>query len=257
MILPWRNRRTSNAQLGGVSSREPLAAGAGFLPTMGQPILAFESVQLQPAIMNLSMVAKSGDWIFLIGSDDFAKALFCDLAFGYINPDGGMVSPALKKSDAAFLGRTFTTYGRTLLEHLNSGVKSGKKEWLDQVTEETLGPRFRRHLNNNRLEFREGRHSQDLELDERDYLELAEANVLLQRKRGVVIDTGSDLYEQAWNLGFRHTNLLLRSGVTIFWIIPQDSKISQEILEDLARQQGTRTLHQINFPPEPQPTYIN
>ena len=62
-----------------------------------------------------------------------------------------------------------------------------------------------------------------LELSERDFLEIGEANVLLQKRPSVVIDTTSDFYLQALAQGFRHSDGFLNSGKTIFWIV--DSSI--------------------------------
>ncbi|MGZ3713183.1 MAG: hypothetical protein ACXVBE_15575, partial [Bdellovibrionota bacterium] len=71
------------------------------------------------------------------------------------------------------------------------------------------------------LEFADGKSAPEVELDERDFLEIAEANVLLQRRKAAVIDTTSDFYQIALEQGFRHSDIFLGSGKTIIWIIDE------------------------------------
>jgi hypothetical protein len=187
----------------------------------------FEDVSLAPSIQSLSLQIEPGNWVVLSGNDDFAKALFCDLCFNYIQPELGKVSPSMKGSDVSFLGRSNTTYGRTLIDHLSCGVKLNAKELLEFVAKNVLSERFRRHLSkSNLLEFAEGKKSQDIDLDERDFLEIAEANLLLQRRKAAVIDTTSDFYQIALEQGFQHSDVFLKSGKTLIWIL--DDKHQQE-----------------------------
>lgn len=181
--------------------------------------IRFENVSLAPSIQSLTLQIDPGSWVILSGGDDFAKALFCDLCFNYIRPEAGSVSPCMKGGDVSFLGRSNTTYGRSLVDHLNCGVKINAKELLEFVAENVLSERFRRHLSEgNPLEFAAGKRAQDLELDERDFLEIAEANLLLRRRKAAVIDTTSDFYQIAQEQGFRHSQEFLRSGKTLIWI---------------------------------------
>lgn len=183
-------------------------------------LIKFERVSLPPAIKELNLEIPLGSWTVLYGEDDFAKALFCDLCFSYIQPESGKVHPVLKGTDVSFLGRSNTTYGNSLVEHLSCGVRENTKDLLEYVALRVLSERFGRHLEpRSPLEFSAGRGAREVPLDERDCLEIAEANVLLQRRKAAVIDTTSDFYQIAIEQGFRHSDELLTSGKTILWIV--------------------------------------
>jgi hypothetical protein len=182
--------------------------------------IQFQNVSLSTSIQNLSLQIEPGSWAVLYGDDDFAKALFCDLCFGYILPEAGAVSPGLKGSDVSFIGRSNTTYGKTLVDHLNCGVKENSKELMEFVVNHVLSQRFRRHLSPfSPLEFAGGRRASEVDLDERDFLEIAEANVMLQRRKAAVIDVTTDIYQIAVEQGFRHSDIFLNSGKTLVWIV--------------------------------------
>lgn len=186
-------------------------------------LIRFDRVSLPPAIQELSLEISLGSWVILYGDDDFAKALFCDLCFTYIQPESGRVHPCLKGSDVSFLGRSNNTYGRTLTDHLSCGVRENSRELMEYAVENVLSARFRRHLDaKSVLEFADGKKAPEVELDERDFLEIAEANVLLQRRKAAVIDTTSDFYQIALEQGFRHSDLFLNAGKTIIWIIDEN-----------------------------------
>lgn len=217
--------------------------------------IRFEEVNLPPSIQSLSVGIEPGAWVVLAGDDDFAKALFCDLCFSYIQPESGKVAPCMKGGDVSFLGRSNTTYGRTLVDHLSCGVRLNAKELLEFVAANVLSSRFKRHLaKNSLLEFADGKKAQDLELDERDFLEIAEANLLLQRRKAAVIDTTSDFYQIALEQGFKHSEVFLRSGKTLIWIV--DEKTPQQSLSwKDKRHEGQRiTLY---FPSGSRAGYIN
>jgi len=218
--------------------------------------IRFEEVTLPPSIQSLSLSVEPADWVILHGDDDFAKALFCDLCFSYILPESGRIAPVMRGSDVSFLGRSNTTYGRTLLDHLRSGVKGESKELLEFVATHVLSERFRRHLaKNNLLEFAEGKKANELELDERDFLEIAEANLLLRRRRAAVIDTTSDFYHIAQEQGFRHSEAFLKSGKTMIWIADENTDASRLPWKDPAyAEQKTITLV---FPNRSRAGYIN
>jgi energy-coupling factor transporter ATP-binding protein EcfA2 len=127
MIFPWK--RTS---LRGRRSDERVRL-RNELNYSGQGSIRFDKVSLAPAIENLSLEIPLGAWIVLYGEDDFAKALFCDLCFSYIHPESGRVHPVLKGSDVSFLGRSNTTYGRTLSDHLQGGVREHSRELTEFV----------------------------------------------------------------------------------------------------------------------------
>lgn len=188
-------------------------------------LIRFENVSLPPSIQNMSLEIPLGSWLVLYGEDDFAKALFCDLCFSYILPESGKVHPVLKGSDVSFLGRSNTTYGRSLVDHLTCGVKDNAKELLQFVGKNVLSERFRRHLEPQALEFAGGKHAHQIELDERDFLEVAEANLLLQKRKAAVIDTTSDFYQIALEQGFRHSEAFLGSGKTLIWIVDDKSPL--------------------------------
>lgn len=193
-------------------------------------LIRFDQVSLAPSIQNLSLQIPLGSWVMLYGDDDFAKALFCDLCFSYILPEEGSVSPGLRGSDVSFMGRSNTTYGRSLVDHLSCGVKEKTRELLEFTVSNVLTDRFHRHLAPGSLEFREGLCAQDLELDERDFLEIAEANVLLQMRKAAVIDTSSDFYQVALEQGFRHSDVFLNSGKTLIWIIHDNQSLPENSL---------------------------
>jgi hypothetical protein len=71
------------------------------------------------------------------------------------------------------------------------------------------------------LEFAGGKKSRELELDDRDFLEIAEANLILQKRRAAVIDTTSDFYQVALEQGFRHSEAFLKAGKTVIWIVDE------------------------------------
>lgn len=217
MIFGWKKTISGKA----VRKADPALLFADASPETG--LIRFENVSLPPAIQDLSLEIPLGSWVILYGDDDFAKALFCDLCFTYIQPEQGKVHPCLKGSDVSFLGRSNTTYGQTLTDHLSCGVKENSRELMAYTVEHVLSKRFRRHLDpKSSLEFAGGKRAPDVELDERDFLEIAEANVLLQRRKAAVIDTTSDFYQVALEQGFRHSEVFLKSGKTIIWIIDEE-----------------------------------
>lgn len=218
--------------------------------------IKLEGVSLPPAILNLNVQIEPGAWVLLHGDDDFAKALFCDLCFNYIQPELGTVNPGMKGSDVSFLGRSNTTYGKSLIEHLSCGVRESSKELLEFVSTNVLSQRFQRHLSKKSgLEFIENKKASQVDLDERDYLEIAEANLLLQKRKAAVIDTTTDFYKLALEQGFRHSEVFLKSGKTLLWIvddsnpIPTDacpwkeSRFSQIKCSSLYFQIGSRADH--------------
>jgi hypothetical protein len=236
---------------------EPLRKLRFFPEEQSGGLIRFEQVSLPPAIQNLSLQIQPGAWVLLYGNDDFAKALFCDLCFSYILPEKGSVTPCLRGSDVSFLGRSNTTYGRSLVDHLSCGVREKTRELMEFAVKHVLSPRFHRHLAENSLEFANGQISQDVELDERDLMEIAEANVLLQKRKAAVIDTTSDFYQIALEQGFRHSDVFLNSGKTLIWIIRDQLPLPADSLYwDHPAYKNVKKLS-LSFPAGERAGYIN
>lgn len=221
-------------------------------------LIRFENVSLPPSIQNMSLEIPLGSWVVLYGEDDFAKALFCDLCFSYILPEAGKVHPVLKGGDVSFLGRSNTTYGRSLVDHLSCGVKDNAKELMHFVAANVLSERFQRHLSmDSPLEFSGNRKAQNVELDERDFLEVAEANLMLQKRKAAVIDTTSDFYQIALEQGFRHSEVFLNSGKTLIWIVDEKNALpdgAQPWADASFKEIGKTSL---SFPLESRAGYLN
>jgi energy-coupling factor transporter ATP-binding protein EcfA2 len=220
-------------------------------------LIRFEDVSLAPAIQNLSLEIPLGAWIVLYGEDDFAKALFCDLCFSYIHPESGRVHPVLKGSDVSFLGRSNTTYGNYLSDHLQGGVREHSRELTEFVIKQVLSARFHRHLDPaNPLAFRDGKKAQELDLDERDFLEIAEANLVLQKRPAAVVDTTSDFYQIALEQGFRHSALFLESQRTVVWIVNEEARLP-EGSRPWAKPDAEGKKISLSFPSGSRAGYIN
>src|SRR3989344_3971479 len=117
MFLPWKNARSEQQKMDANLQkhfRQP--------PGDSEVFVRFSSVCLAPHIQQMSCAIPVGAWILLEGANELAKALFLDLCFRYILPDAGLIEPKLSGSDISFLGRSYTTYGNSLLEHLSCGV---------------------------------------------------------------------------------------------------------------------------------------
>ncbi len=228
-----------------------------FFPDDQNGLIRFEQVTLPPSIQRLSLTLPAGSWVLLYGEDDFAKALFCDLCFNYIQPEHGAVSPALRGSDVSFVGRSNTTYGRSLLDHLTCGVREKTRELTEFAVRHVLTPRFRRHLKEGTFEFAGGRAAYEMELDERDFLEIAEANVLLQRRKAAVIDTTSDFYQIALEQGFRHSDVFLNSGKTLIWIIDDKQALPEDAQYWKREEHGTINKVSLSFPAGERAGYMN
>lgn len=246
MIFGWKKEKTRLEEQAVRSTFTHSPNGSG--------LIRFQEVSLPPSISRLSLDIPLGSWVVLGGKDDFAKALFCDLCFHYIHPEQGKVDPLLSGRDVSFLGRASTTYGRSLVDHLTCGVQESSRNLLEIVGRHSLSERFHRHLEKESLEFKGGKISRELELDERDHLELAEANLLLQRRRAAVIDTTTDFYQIAKEQGFQHSDLFLGSGKTILWIVDESKTFSGPWSE---KQNAGITKKYLSFPTEARSSYIN
>jgi hypothetical protein len=255
MIFGWKKK----------SGKSPANAGRGeILRLLGsttagaEGLIRFEEVSLPPSIQQMNLEIPLGSWVVLYGEDDFAKALFCDLCFSYILPESGKVHPVLKGGDVSFLGRSNITYGRSLVDHLGCGVKENAKELMQFVAKNVLSPRFQRHLAaGSSLEFSEGRKAQQVKLDERDFLEIAEANLILQKRKAAVVDTTSDFYQIALEQGFRHSEVFLKSGKTLLWIVDEKIAIPAGARPWSSVEHTSVAKTSLSFPLESRAGYLN
>jgi hypothetical protein len=254
MIFGWKKTKTKNGGAAAKGSVYPLFRAP---PDPGGTI-RFENVSLPPSIQEMSLEIPLASWVVLYGEDDFAKALFCDLCFSYILPESGRVHPVLKGGDVSFLGRSNTTYGRALVDHLSCGVKENTKELLQFVAQNVLSERFRRHTApDSPLEFQRGKEAHEIDLDERDFLEIAEANLLLQKRRAAVIDTTSDFYQLAIEQGFRHSETFLNSGKTLLWIVDEKHPLPRDACHWLDKRFEAVKKTSLSFPTGSRAGYLN
>lgn len=254
MIFGWKKTKSKKGAGASKATVHPIFRA----PADATGNIRFENVSLPPSIQDLSLEIPLASWVVLYGEDDFAKALFCDLCFSYILPESGRVHPVLKGGDVSFLGRSNTTYGRTLVDHLSCGVRENAKELLQFVAKNVLSERFRRHTApNSPLEFAQGKKAQELELDERDYFEIAEANLLLQNRRAAVIDTTSDFYQIAIEQGFRHSEAFLNSGKTLIWIVDEKHPLPRDACHWLDPRFEAIRKTSLSFPTGSRAGYLN
>ena len=196
---------------------------------LGKILVRLEKVSLDPLIQNLTHDMELGSWTLLLGSNELAKALFCDLCFSFIDPQKGKVSPKLKDKDVSFLGRSNTTYGYTLLDHITCGTKDIPKDLLRFVANHVFTQSLKQLLaDKNLLVLKDSKRMIDVDLSERDFLEIAEANILLQKRTATIVDTTTDFYRIALEQGFRHSDLFLNSGKTLLWIIDDNCPYTDE-----------------------------
>lgn len=255
MIFGWKKPATKPRSR--KDWAEPLRKLRFFPEEQVNGLIRFDQVSLAPTIHDLSLQIQPGAWVLLYGDDDFAKALFCDLCFSYILPEQGTVSPCLRGSDVSFLGRSNTTYGRTLVDHLSCGVRENTRELMEFTVKHVLSERFKRHVAESSLEFFRGKTAQEVDLDERDFMEIAEANVLLQKRKAAVIDTTSDFYQIALEQGFRHSDVFLNSGKTLIWIIHDQQPLPENASYwNLPAYKNVKKLS-LSFPTGDRAGYVN
>ncbi len=187
-----------------------------------EQLIEFKKVSLDPSIQAFDLKIPAKSWVVLDGPDTLGIALFCDLCFGFLEPDSGEVKSPFTSADVSFLGRAPTTYGRTLLEHITAGARRAPKGEVLNATKSALSADFQaRFPGDPGALLRYSVAILDLELNERDFLELSEANSLLQARPFQVIDTTSEFYQLALEQGFRHSEKFLESSRAIFWIVDE------------------------------------
>lgn len=239
MLFPWRKSP------GQSEVRERLRSAL----SEGQPVIDFQEVSLAPYLKKMSVTVKQGGWWLLLGPNPLGKALFCDLCFGFIEPQAGDIPRRLKNADVSFLGRSNATYGYTLWEHITCGARHRRKELVRQVVSSVVSPRVQKLLAENRSLV-------DVELTERDYLEIAEANLLLKKRPAVIVDATADFYKSALEQGFHHSELFLNSDKTIFWILDDNHPYSEE-QSPWKTKAGKAKASSLYFSSEAQTAYIN
>lgn len=227
MLFSWRKNQQNPAPRPSARQESLLQKLRPSSSPASAPLISLSRVNLSPTIKDLSFNVGANTWLLLRGPNDFAKALFCDLCFSYIQPESGSVSPSMRGSDVSFLGRSNTTYGKSLIDHLSCGVRDDSRELLEFTVENVFTSNLKKLLSKDSpLLLKDNKKVADLDLNERDYMEIAEANLILLRRRAAIIDTTSDFYQLALEQGFRHSELLLRSGKTLFWILDDDRHIA-------------------------------
>lgn len=217
----------------------------------------FSRVTLHPAIRKLDLELAKGDWAVLDGGDTLGIALFCDLCFGYLEPDAGSVGPRQNPSQVSFLGRSPSTYGATIWEHLVCGAGSVKRKNVSSVAGACLNHDLREQMQKGAQANLNPLHTAFslLDLCERDLLEIAEANILLQNRPSVVIDTTSEFYREASAQGFKHSQLLLNGERNIFWIVDSTEPYLQAPWNEAP--DGGRMIKRLLFPLESRLSGIN
>lgn len=182
--------------------------------------LELRNISLSQKFPNVTCRIPHGTWVLLQGKDHLSKAMFCDLCFGYLEPERGTIEPRLSSEQVNILGRGQNTFGVSLLDHLNFGIKNSSKEQVSKLAEAVFSENIRRHIDSNSvLMLKDHMSVSDARLNERDYMEISEINVLLQNRPMLVVDTTAVFYQNALDLGFRHSEVLLNSGKTIFWLL--------------------------------------
>lgn len=245
LIIPWRRSR-SGLHKEKKRSHELLG-----------PVVRFESAVLLPSIRGLSLELQSNSWMVLSGSDELGIALFCDLCFDFLQPEEGRVTSSLSSKDVSILGRSATTYGATVWEHITCGVSSiSKTEILKAARFILRDPIFKG--NASQEEFLTLLHGpiSDLELSERSWLEISEVNTLLQKRKAVVIDTSSSFYEAALGYGFKHSELFTSRNILFIWISSDVNEIPDRVKPWLSLKDKSRLI-ELNFSSENHPKYIN
>ena len=176
-------------------------------------------MSLDPSIQAFDLKIPLNSWVVLDGPDSLGIALFCDLCFGFLEPDSGEVASPFSSADVNFIGRAPTTYGRTLLEHITAGARKTPKGEVLRTINSTLSQSFQaRFPGDASALLRFSVEMLDLDLNERDFMEMSEANSILQRRAFQVIDTTSEFYQLALEQGFRHSEAFLSMSKAIFWI---------------------------------------
>ena len=240
MFFPWRQRNFEE-------TRE--------IP-VEVPAVRFHRATLSPAIAILDLTITKGSWVHIEGEDDLGIALFCDLCFGFVRPEEGTVSPHMNSTDVNFLGRSATTYGRTLLDHITCATNNISKAEILSTTNAVFTKNFFQKLTGEKMGLQQFNSLiSNSPLMERDYMEIAEVNLLLQHRHATVIDTTAAFYQSAIDQGFRHSEQFLSSPKTIFWIL----KRSLSAYHEYAPWNLNSNIQKVkmNFPKRPRKERLN
>lgn len=256
MIISWIRSQRKRRRKARTASHSPAAEAEGPIARV-KPAIHFQSAVLRPSIQNLSISMNRNSWVVLRGDDDFGIAVFCDLCFNFVQPEEGEVQSEFSSNDVSILGRSATTYGSTLWEHIICGATNVSKRDVLQFAPKVLRESaFKFGKTPNDLLQRLHQPINDFELSERGWLEISELNTLLQQRAAVVIDTESDFYRRAVIDGYTHSKLFLQREVLFLWIEGQQT-VQAASKRPWQSKLASDKLLEINFTNESRPEYIN
>lgn len=219
-----------------------------------KPSILLHKVSHPPSIQGLSLAIPQGVWVYISRKNELGAFTFCDLCFGFLKPTQGFIKNPLSGNDVSFLGHATTTYGRSLLEHLSYATTSITKNLLIKTAEQTLSKELlekipQKNIYHSKLD----EDISSITLIEKEYLEISEANAILQNRRAALVRMDSIFYQKALLQGFKHSKLFLDSGKTIFWM-NYETVNSSEL--NASKNNSIPTLS-LDFSHESPPQYTN
>ena len=201
--------------------------------------IRFLEVTLRPFIHSLSLNIPQGAWIHLEDKNELEASIFCDLCFGFLYPEEGMVESSIGGHHVSFLGKGPTTYGNTLLEHLSYATINMKKTTLMETVEKILSSALLRKISTSSSHASKlDKNIRNIHITEKEYMEISEANSILQNRKAAVININTKFYQNALRQGFVHSRMFLHSGKTIFWVGNNKNTTNYKFL----KEQNTPTL---------------
>lgn len=245
MIIPWRRSRKEKFR-SKPEHGNPL-----------QPVVEFKSAVLLPSIRGLNVTICANSWVVMTGADELGIALFCDLCFNFVQPEQGEVNSQYTSKDVSIIGRSATTYGSTIWEHITCGTSQVSKADIINYARLVLKDAiFQSNLKED--EFVQLLHNpiSDFELSERSWLEISELNAMLQGRSAVVIDTSSSFYSAALSYGYSHSKVFLMKPLLFLWIT-SETNLLPEKARAWQRKEHSEKLIELSFSNENHPRYIN
>ena len=245
MIIPWRRSRKEKFRSRSENANPLL------------PVVEFRSAVLLPSIRGLNVTMNANSWVVLSGADELGIALFCDLCFNFVQPEEGEVTSKYTSKDVSIIGRSATTYGSTIWEHITCGASQVSK--VDVINLARLVLRdsiFQSNLKED--EYVQLLHNpiSDFELSERSWLEISELNALLQGRNAVVIDTSSSFYSAALSYGFQHSKVFLMKPLLFLWIVNNAHELPKKAMPWTLKEHSEKII-ELSFSNESHPKYIN